>query len=252
MNSLFHWLTEQIRNTEHALITFVAAVIPWLVPVIPAYLTGYHIVMQLHLPVWSGWVIGAIVEGLGLASMSRTIAFWENNRKYTKDANKMPLLIPLGTYVWYLLIVIVVNVLLEKESGASNTRLWVIGLLATLSVPTAALISVTSIWTERLMEKERAKMERLREHRNISAIEPEVVPEVEEETEEFQKYSRSLSKLGRPSIYQDAVYEYLNKRLSEENIIASFGDVVRDLGISQSTASRLRNQWMQERGMNNE
>ena len=144
LNKLFRFLTEQIRNTEHAVITFIAAVIPWLVPVIPAYLTGYHVVGSLGLPEWAGWIVGLIVEGLGLASMSRTIAFWENNRKYSKDTNKMPIIVPLGTYIWYLIIVIVVNVLLEKASGASAIRIWTVGLLATLSVPTAALISIVT------------------------------------------------------------------------------------------------------------
>lgn len=175
MNKFFKAITDQIRNTEHALITFISAVIPWLVPLIPAYLTGYHVVNQLGLPEWAGWIIGSIVEGLGLASMSRTIAFWENNRKYTKDTNKMPLLVPLGTYLWYLVIVIVVNVLLEVEAGASPIRIWTVGLLATLSVPTAALISVTSIWTERLLERENQKNERKNErtaeHRTNEPVE---------------------------------------------------------------------------------
>lgn len=157
MDWLFRFLTRQIRNTEHTVMTFIAAVIPWLVPLIPAYLTGYHVITELRLPEWTGWVIGAVVEGLGLASMSKIVAFWENNRRYKKDTNKMPITVPAFTYIWYLAVVIVVNVLLEKESGASALRIWTIAILASLSVPTAALIAVTSIWTERILTKEAEK-----------------------------------------------------------------------------------------------
>lgn len=182
LDKLFRFLTRQIQNTEHALITFIAAVIPWLVPLVPAYLTGIHIVEDLDLPWWTGWVIGAIIEGLGLASMSKIVAFWENNRRYTAEVNKMPIWIPGITYIWYLLIVIVVNVFLEKDAGASSIRIWTIGLLATLSVPTAALIAVNSIWTERMLQKD------LDKHAKASARTPKssesfrkVSPKVQEE-----------------------------------------------------------------------
>lgn len=233
------------RSLEHSLINVIAAIIPWLVPLVPAYLTGWHVTTQLGLPDWAGWVIGAIVEGLGLASMNKTIAFWENNRRYVKDVKKMPILIPLGTYLWYLVIVIVVNILLEWTSGQNWVRVVAVGLLSTLSVPTAALIAVTSIWTERLMEKEKEKLERKREHNRSSETASETEVEI---PSTFRSSSGNTSRMGRPSIYQSSIYEYLDKRLSEENVIASFGDVVRDLGVSQSTASRVRNQWIQERG----
>lgn len=157
MDWLFRFLTRQIRNTEHTVMTFIAAVIPWLVPLIPAYLTGKHVIDELQLPEWTGWVIGAVVEGLGLASMSKIVAFWENNRRYKKDTNKMPITVPAFTYIWYLAVVIVVNVLLEKEAGASSLRIWTVAILASLSVPTAALIAVTSIWTERILAKDAEK-----------------------------------------------------------------------------------------------
>lgn len=184
LDRLFSFFTRQIRNTEHAFVTFIAAVIPWLVPVIPAYLTGYHVVNELKLPEWAGWVIGSVIEGLGLASMSKIIAFWENNKKYTSEANKMPIKVPIFTYIWYLMVVIVVNILLEYESGASALRIWTIGLLATLSVPTAALIAVNSIWTERNLLKESEKLQK----RSAKST------EVSEPPENVQKVTESLPK----------------------------------------------------------
>lgn len=157
MSKFFLWAAQQVRGAEYAFVTLIAAVIPWLVPLVPAYLTGYHVMVDLKLPEWAAWIIGIVLEGLGIASMNRVVAFWENNRRYIKETNKMPLLIPIATYVWYFAVVLVVNVLLEREAGASNTRLWAIGLLASLSLPTAALISVNAIWTERQLVRDNAR-----------------------------------------------------------------------------------------------
>jgi hypothetical protein len=106
----------------------------------------------------------------------------------------MPILVPLGTYIWYLVVVIVVNVLLEKASGASSVRVWTVGLLATLSVPTAALISVTSIWTERLLERERQKEEKSKERENPSES-------IQKVSESFPKDWRKL----RPLLKEEQV-----------------------------------------------
>lgn len=259
MSNLFRWLTTWIRNTEHAFITFISAIIPWLVPIIPAYLTGYHVIMELGLPVWAGWVIGAIIEGLGLASMSRTIAFWENNRKYSKDSNKMPIIVPLGTYIWYLVIVIVVNVLLERASGASIIRIWTVGLLATLSVPTAALISVTSIWTERLMERERQKEERSLEHRRSkdvlensqNVLEPSrTVLEHPERSRTFTE--RSDGSENHASRSENQIIELLEHTWEQQNRIPGPTEVCKVLGLdpvkSKGYVSTRTRKWRLENG----
>lgn len=64
---------------------------------------------------------------------------------------------------------------------------------------------------------------------------------------DFRNTSETTSRSGRPSIHQDRVYEYLDRRLLEENRIPTFVEVVNDLGLPQSTASRLRTQWMRDR-----
>jgi len=102
-------------------------------------------------------IAGIVVEGLGFASIHRLFMFWQNNKQYTADKNKMPLWIPIVAFFWYLVVVLVVNTLLEIDAGASIVRVIAVGALTTLSIPTMAIIASTAIMTERKAERSRTK-----------------------------------------------------------------------------------------------
>ena len=155
--NIFERLSTWIDSAEFSFTTFISKVVPWLVPVIPAYVTGYHVSKTLDFRLVFGVIAGVVVEGLGFASIHRLFMFWQNNKRYTSDQNKMPLWIPIVSFIWYLVVVLVVNTLLEVDAGASLVRVIAIGALTTLSIPTMAIIATTAIMTERKAERSRPK-----------------------------------------------------------------------------------------------
>jgi len=60
----------------------------------------------------------------------------------------------------------------------------------------------------------------------------------------FRNTSGSNSKMGRPSIHQQRVFSYMDDAYSRTGEIPTFTDLTKDLNLPQSTASRLRNEWL--------
>ena len=61
----------------------------------------------------------------------------------------------------------------------------------------------------------------------------------------FRKTSGSSSRTGRPSIHEARVFSYMEKMISETGNAPTFSEVARDLNLPQSTASRLRNSYLE-------
>jgi len=155
--NIFEKLSAGIDSAEFSFTTLISKIVPWLVPIIPASVTGMHVSNTLQFGPLFGWIAGIVVEGLGFASIHRLFMFWQNNKNYTADKNRMPLWIPIVAFLWYLVVVLLVNTLLEIDAGASIVRVIAVGALTTLSIPTMAIIASTAIMTERKHERTRSK-----------------------------------------------------------------------------------------------
>lgn len=64
--------------------------------------------------------------------------------------------------------------------------------------------------------------------------------------ETFVSPSRTASRIGRPSIHDSVIYSYMEQVLKAEGRIATFSEVVQATGLSESTVSRIRNQWISQ------
>lgn len=159
------YLTNLINQGEETVINAVSTIVPWLVPVVPAYLTYSHALnkTELNFPQWVAICVGLVVESLGLTSMYRIFQFQEYNRKYKDDGKKAPVIYPIGTYVFYLVVILLVNVVLDYQNGVKVANIVAIGLLSLLSIPAGILISVQAQHTERKAEAERIRLERKKE-----------------------------------------------------------------------------------------
>lgn len=160
MNRLFESIISFFNGIEDSLINTLSIVVPWFVPVIPAYLTFRHSEINLQFPVWVAWTAAFVVEVLGLASMRTAVTFYEHNRRYSKDVKKAPFNVAILIYAFYLAVVLVVNVLLDWKNGVVWWNVLAIGLFSLLSVPAAALISVRAQHTELLRQLDRERSER--------------------------------------------------------------------------------------------
>jgi len=157
----FDLISETIAGAERSFLDLLSALVPYCVPVIPAYLTYYHTINEMQFPSWVAWTAAFVTESLGLASVATAIKFWKHNQRYKNGANRAPFWLAVGTYVFYLVIVLSVNVLLEEVTGKrSPAVIWSIGLFCLLSFPAAVLISIRAQHTEILAEVEERKEER--------------------------------------------------------------------------------------------
>lgn len=160
MNRVFEAITHFLNGIEDSAINALSAVVPWFVPIIPAYLTFYHTSTDLQFPTWVAWTSAFVVEVLGLASMRTAVKFYEHNKHYTAEERKAPTRITILVYAFYLSVVLVVNVLLDIKNGVVWWNVLAVGLFSLLSVPAAMLISVRAQHAELLQKIDTDRSER--------------------------------------------------------------------------------------------
>jgi hypothetical protein len=154
MKRLFEFLSDVLNGAEKSVLDFMSAVVPYAVPVIPAYLTYFHTQNMMGFPAWVAGTAAFVVEALGMASVSTAIRFWHNNQRYKSEANKAPFWLAFSVYVFYVVIILVVNVILENVAGTRNGLVILcIGLFSMLSIPSGVLIAIRSQYREMLEDR---------------------------------------------------------------------------------------------------
>ena len=158
MQRLFRFLADTINGAERSFLDFLSAIVPYAVPIIPAYLTYFHTKNQMVFPDRVAWSAAFVVEVLGITAVSTSIRFYRHNTRYSKAERRAPFTLAIFTYIFYLVIVLAVNVVLEMVSGArSGWVIFSIGLFSMLSVPSGILISIRSQFSEMLEDNNRAR-----------------------------------------------------------------------------------------------
>lgn len=159
--SLFDFISDTLNGAERSILDLVSIFVPWAVPVIPAYLTYWHTLDMMQFPEWVAWTASFVVEALGITAVSTAIRFWRNNTLYKSQQEKAPFWLAVGVYVFYIAVVLTVNVLLEVTAGErSGTVILAIGLFSLLSFPSGVLISIRAQFREQLEERHERSQER--------------------------------------------------------------------------------------------
>ena len=154
----FDWVSGTLNSGERAFLDFLSVLVPYAVPVIPAYLTYYHTMEMMHFPPWVAGTSAFVVEVLGLTAVTTAIRFYRHNLKYKDSKNRAPFLLAVGVYVFYLVVVLYVNVGLEKLDGArSDAIINAIAAFSLLGVPSGVLVSIRAQHRDILDEREAAK-----------------------------------------------------------------------------------------------
>lgn len=147
-----------IKRLEAMFIDTVAAVTPWLAPLIPAYLVYHNMTERLGYPPIFGLVGAAAVEFLGLSAVHTAVTFWQWN-----DAHKIeraPFWFAFGAGLFYVVIVLTVNAALDIWQGSDGVKILAHGLLSLLSVDAAVIIAIRAQHARRLTERDEARQER--------------------------------------------------------------------------------------------
>lgn len=147
-----------VKKIEATFIDTVAAVTPWLAPLIPAYLVYHNMTERLGYPPIFGLVGAAAVEFLGLSAVHTAVTFWQWN-----DAHKVeraPFWFAFGAGLFYVVIVLTVNAALDIWQGSDGVKILAHALLSLLSVDAAVIIAIRAQHARRLNERDEARQER--------------------------------------------------------------------------------------------
>ena len=161
LDEFFTSASDTINGAERSVLDFISVFVPWAVPVIPAYLTYYHTIEQMGFPIWVARTSAFVVEALGLVSVATAIRFWKNNTLFKGEREKAPFWLAVIVYVFYIVIVLTVNVLLEVEASTRNgIVIFAIGLFTLLSFPASLLIAIRAQYREQLEERKVRRVQR--------------------------------------------------------------------------------------------
>jgi len=206
--NVFDRLNLYIRGTEGSLVNLLSAIAPWGAPLIPATMVYYNLRGQLGMEQWISLVAAAVVEILGLTTVSTAMVFWQSNRRERAGYKKMPVWVPVACFAWYLSVTITVNVLLEAPWSATQlvyVKLIARTLLTTLSIPAAVTLAIRAIHeaaTRKIMA------EGLENDQKMTGNLPEIIP-----TQESAKWNdwRKLPVEDRALVATMATFEIVQK-----------------------------------------
>jgi hypothetical protein len=102
-----------LSRLETGAVDFVARTVPWFSPLPTAYLTAQATVRHLGWPGGMGVVAGAIIEGLGLASVATALELREYNATRRKSDPKAPFRLTVALAGVYLASVTALTVVLD-------------------------------------------------------------------------------------------------------------------------------------------
>lgn len=130
-------LNSSIEDAEGAIITFVTTMIPWLAPAMPAWLTYSHLI-EIGIPKPIAGSMALTVEFLGLSAVSTAFQAMRHNKTHKADKRKVSLRFPIIAYVFYILVILTVNIVMEipmTEIQKTWAEIASIGLLTLISTP---------------------------------------------------------------------------------------------------------------------
>ena len=141
---------ELSRAFERLLVDVLVAYIPLFAPVIPATIAFFSLYFVLKMPLAVCLIGAAVVEFLGLGTVTTTMQFVDYNASKKDDDPPAPTKMAIGTMIFYLIVVLTVNVLLDDSTSIHKVAKL---LLSTLSVAGAVTISLRGQHARRMATK---------------------------------------------------------------------------------------------------
>lgn len=155
------------RALEEVLVDILAAFVPWLAPVAPAYIAWRNMTEVMQFDAWVAGIVAAVVEFLGLATVHTIFMLWDYNQTKGKTGQRAPLAVAVGAAGMYLAVVMTVNVILDDAPAVQKAAQ---ALLSLLSVVGAVTLAIRAQHARRVAEmlKERAERKAEREQRKAA------------------------------------------------------------------------------------
>jgi len=223
VNFLADW-NRLMRSIESVLIDLIAATAPWLAPLLPAYMVHTGLTEALKMNPFIAWTGAVVVEFLGLSAVSTTLTLWDYNDrkreasrapkpargKRKKTARKVrglaPVWIALAAGLFYMTVVLVVNVVLDKSGAIERLAK---ALLSSLSIIAALILAVRAQHARRLeaAESRRNLLKQARQSRKDAGKLSETSQNLQKVSETFPKDWRKLSNTHKLELSEMTVPE---------------------------------------------
>ena len=239
--SVFDVLNGWVNDTEGSVVNFLTAFAPWLTPFPVAFMTYQHMIDFVFFPPYVSIVIAIVVEILGFATISTGLSFWFFNKKERAKYKKAPLGLVIGAFSFYLTLILISNVVIDISVafGTIEQQEWAIiavrSLLTLQTIPGVMIVAARTGHRDILLQVKKEREEKLSPTSGSTYG-----------TSGSQK--KSSRNMGRPSIYKQKVFTYMDEVMEQDGRVAAFLEVKRELGLSESTASRIRSDWLEENG----
>ena len=149
-------LQDTSQTFERVVIDNLSAFTPWLAPLIPASMAYRNMITWLDFSPLVSLFGAAAVEFLGLTTISTALEFWKFNEDKRKSDNSAPFVVALLTGVFYVVIILTVNAMLELNQSL-EVKVAAKAMLSLLSVVAAVNIALRSQHRRRLKEIEQAE-----------------------------------------------------------------------------------------------
>ena len=268
LSDIFDWIGDALERFNPSAFKFLSALLPYLTPLPVAWLTAHSSSEFLNFIPTVSFIFVFALEGIGLwftSLLVDAIVDWVRSRNWKTF---VPVLMFGGAVAAYVYILVSLNVTLEQAVGNQTLQLSrVITLLCFLPLLTGIGNGYYKLKLDYRTQSELSKLhqedvefrklelqkdERLQKFRikygtseSGSTTSETTSRSVMKVPKHFRKTSGSSSRTGRPSIHEARVFSYMEKMISETGNAPTFSEVARDLNLPQSTASRLRNSYLE-------
>lgn len=235
--NIFDRFNEWINDFEGSFVNSLTAFAPWIAPLAPAYMTYVHMVQFLKFPPLLSFLLAAMVEILGFGTVSTGLDFWFYNRRERAGNKKAPLMIPVITFAFYLILILVSNVVVDI-SNAYLSEDWqkgaviLVRLLLTLqTIPGALIVAARTGHRDLLKEIKREKEQKVESSTKV----PESSNIHQEKWADWRKF--------RPTLTEDQLVNLANSDPS------SMKSMAEETGYTYKTISNWRMRAREELGI---
>lgn len=196
---------QRALDINHAIygvgIDVLAAYSPLLATLIPAYLTYQNTHTHLGFDRWIAFASAAAVEVLGISAVHTAVSFYQYNTSLTRKTDqRSPFVLALITAVFYIAIVLIVNVGLDAAHQTDLMNVIAAGTLSLLSMVGALIIAVRSQHALR-----------------ITGNDPATVQKTNETERELREKLRDLNDQLKQANKLNADLNTANQKLTTEN-----------------------------------
>ena len=162
---------------ERVLIDNISATVPWLAPIVPAWMAYRNMTTHLEFPWWVALLCAIAVEFLGLSAVSTAVKFWRFNDEKRKIDKNAPVLLAAMAGLFYVVVILIVNAVLDLNQSI-EIKVLAKALLSLLAADAAVIIVLRSQHQNKLADidnEKKARKEKSHESHEVPVEVPHIL-----------------------------------------------------------------------------